>query len=531
MFTTLDKLSKKNVHLFFFFILSLNYIIPLLLFGKITLFYLDALDVEIVINSILGKIFKGDFNAVKILLNGELNIFYLRKIFQPHTIFYALLNTELAYWVLDFLVKITSYVSFFILAKKINNNFFFCALVACFYASINLPTHEGFGMAIFPYLSYLILFKTNLKLKHYFLIIFFGLNASFNFTMFAIPFLALALLFFLKKENLYNFIKILSLFCISIIIGNLGLIYIYFQEVEFHRVEFLRDSYPLLEALFNYLKYLFKIPDSFTYSFFKNLPFTLFVIPLFICGFFSKEKNVKTILLIIILGTFFQYFLKVDLVANLINNSNSLLKTLSWDYVRFSYLFLYCFATILILKQKNLISKFLVILTFCVIVVSQINSSIVPFVKQNILKTKNYQNIYTFKDYYYFYDYSSIKKIVGNERTLSVGLDPMVAVMNNISTIDGYYPLYPLSYKKKFRKIIAKQLENNSYHKHYYDNYGSRLYSSLYYSYSKDVFIDFQEAKKLNAKYVISKYKLYSNDLNLIFGDCAKNTICLYKIR
>ena len=114
MFTTLNKLSDKNVHILFIFILSLNYIIPLLIFGNVTLFYLDALDIEIVNNSILGKILKGNFDSVKIILNGELNIFYLRKIFQPHTLFYALFNPELAYWILDILVKITSYVSFFI---------------------------------------------------------------------------------------------------------------------------------------------------------------------------------------------------------------------------------------------------------------------------------------------------------------------------------------------------------------------------------------------------------------------------------
>jgi len=44
---------------------------------------------------------------------------------------------------------------------------------------------------------------------------------------------------------------------------------------------------------------------------------------------------------------------------------------------------------------------------------------------------------------------------------LSVGLDPMVAAMNNIYTIDGYHAIYPLSYKKKFRKIIKKQLEKD----------------------------------------------------------------------
>ena len=530
MITLLEKASNKNVHFFFIFLLSLNYIVPLLLFGNITLFYLDALDNEIVNNSILGKILKGNFESVKIFLNGELNIFYLRKIFQPHTIFYALFDPELAYWILDILVKITSYISFFILAKKINNNVFLCALVACFYAAINLPTHEGFGMAIFPYLSYLILFKKNLKFKHYLLTIFFGLNSSFFFTFFAIPVLALSLLLFLKKENFNNFIKILLIFTASIILANSGLIYINSQGIEFHRIEFLRNSYSPSKALLFYFKYLFKIPESIGYSFFLNLPYTIFVLPLFICGFLSKDSNVKKILLIIIISTFFQYFLKIDFIASFINNSKNLLKTFTWDYIRFSYFFLYCFAIIYLLKKNTLISKFLTILIFFVIIISQINSSIVPFVKEKILKIENYQNIYTFKGYYYFHDYASIKKIVGNERTLSVGLDPMVAAMNNIYTIDGYHAIYPLSYKKKFRKIIKKQLEKDLIFKDYYDNYGSRVYTTLFTDSPKEVFIDFKEAKKLNAKFVISKYRLNSNDITLIYGNCEK-TICLYEIR
>ena len=44
---------------------------------------------------------------------------------------------------------------------------------------------------------------------------------------------------------------------------------------------------------------------------------------------------------------------------------------------------------------------------------------------------------------------------------MSVGLDPMIAVMNDIRVIDGYHSVYPLSYKIKFRKIIEKELTKN----------------------------------------------------------------------
>ena len=46
---------------------------------------------------------------------------------------------------------------------------------------------------------------------------------------------------------------------------------------------------------------------------------------------------------------------------------------------------------------------------------------------------------------------------------MSVGLDPMVAVMNDIRVIDGYHTIYPLNYKIKFRKIIEKRARKKYY--------------------------------------------------------------------
>ena len=60
------KKSKTNYHLLFIFVLSINYTFPLLVFHEITLFYHDALDVEIVYNQILGKIYRGDLNSIDI---------------------------------------------------------------------------------------------------------------------------------------------------------------------------------------------------------------------------------------------------------------------------------------------------------------------------------------------------------------------------------------------------------------------------------------------------------------------------------
>ena len=101
-----DFSEKQKIHLLFFLLMSLNYIFPLLVFEKITLFYHDTLDSEIVFNTALGNLFNGDSNAINYFLNGEIKFEYLRRAIQPFTLFYYFFNPELAYWIIDILVLI-----------------------------------------------------------------------------------------------------------------------------------------------------------------------------------------------------------------------------------------------------------------------------------------------------------------------------------------------------------------------------------------------------------------------------------------
>ena len=112
---------------------------------------------------------------------------------------------------------------------------------------------------------------------------------------------------------------------------------------------------------------------------------------------------------------------------------------------------------------------------------------------------------------------------------MSVGLDPMIAVMNDIRVIDGYHTIYPLNYKIKFRKVIEKELENNIILKNYYDKWGSRVYA--FYTDKNNLMLNFKYAKELGANYVISKFPINNNELKIICHKCNNsNQIFLYKI-
>ena len=104
----------------------------------------------------------------------------------------------------------------------------------------------------------------------------------------------------------------------------------------------------------------------------------------------------------------------------------------------------------------------------------------------------------------------------------------MVAVMNDIKVIDGEHNLYPISYKKKFYEIIREELQQNSLFQNYYLNWGHRVYAFV--DDPKNVRINFVEAKKLGADFVISKYPLNKNELNEIIKISNKENIYLYKI-
>lgn len=526
--------SKIALHYFFLTILSLNYLIPFLIFGSITLFYLDTLDSEIIYNRILSKIINNEFeDPINIFLGGSITKEYFRRLFQPYVYIYTFFNTELAYWIVDILVKLTSYISFFLLAKKINKNLHISCLVACLYASLNLPTHEGFGLSILPYIIYLSIYKKNLRIKHFIIIILFGLNSDLLFAGFALPAIFLMILFYKKKSNI-NFFYLIAVFSLSITLSNLNLILLYLSNVEFHRNEFLRESLTFIETIKHFLYNLFNIPNAkLDWVFLKTIPYTIIYILTFFFSVFLKKREAKIIIFIILATAFFLAIIKFQPLAKLINQNNNFIKTISWIYISQSFLILYPILILIISKYNK---KFIKILTFFIypcIFFFQINSSIVPFYKEKIIKIENYQNIYTFDGYYKYYNYKKIKETTKNERVMSVGLDPMVAVYHDIKVIDGYHNLYPLNYKKKFRKIIEPELEKNTKFKNYFDNYGSRVYATLYEPKNKEnIHFNYKEAKKLKVKFIISKYFLISDDIKLIYDECfSNNKLCLYEIK
>ncbi len=526
--------KKSNYHFLFLAVISINYIFPLVFFGEITTFYHDNLDSLAVYNHIIGKIYKEGFNfdLIKIFLSGELDFYYFRHIFKPFIILYSIFNTELAFWITDFLFKATCYFTFFCLAKKIQKNNFIAFLGSTLFACITPFKTLGFGLAFFPYLLYLIFYRSKLNTKHYLLLIFFGLNTDITTDLFFIPYALLIIFFIDKKLILKNFktlIKILGIFFVCAMLTSINFIYIQFLDLEMHRIEYTKNSITFFNNLIQKIMSILYLPSSFNWTFVKILPYTFISIPIIVFAFLSQNKTVKKLLGLVLCIHFFLFVLDTKLLISIYNNDNIFIKILNPFLLTYYIPFIYSLIFIYLMSEKkNLIKKTLTFLSFVSIFLFQLNSSIIPFQKKIITKEENYRNFYTFKGYYLYDDYKKVKAIVKNKRLLSLNLDPMAAAMNDINIIDGYHSMYPLTYKIKFRKIIENELSENLSAKNYYDQWGSRVYA--FTRESKENLINFDEAKKLGADYVLSKNAINNNKLLLVCDNCS-NYFKLYKIK
>jgi len=564
-------LLKKTsyLHIIFISILALHYLVPLILMGQVVVSPHDNLEIGVVYDHIISKIYKGDFESINYFLSGEIKWYYLQKLLYPINVLHYFLNNEFFYYTNDILKRIFPYFSFYLLAKSLDTNKFNSALGGILYASIiNIHTPLGFGLPFLPYILYLLINKNSLNKKHYLVLFLIGMNSSFIQDIFAFI-LLLPLSIFLRKAFIPKlFIKV-SLIVIGAMIlsGSYLVIGTIISDEIIHRVDFL-NQVSNLEAFLKPFTTLFVV---FEYNNFK----TIFLIPLsilysilIILALFSKDKNIRLLFYFFSFAISLEIIFATTFIDNFFIGPLNILKSISFTRINriLPILFILIFVFI-ISKFKNLnLKKTLYIISFLSVISIQLMTPLpeisqyflaknmdtnkfklakakiwegnysqglkIIFNKNNYVNSKNsfeFRSNKTFNKYYKFDDYKFVKSIVKNSRVMSVGLDPMIAVMNDIRVIDGYHVLYPKSYKIKFRKIIEKELENNNTLKKAYDAWGSRVYA--FYNDQNSLLLDFKYAKKLGAKYVISKFPINNEDLEIACYKCNNSDkFYLYRI-
>ena len=493
----------------------------------------------------------------------------MQKLFYPTNILHYVLNDKLFYFFNDILKKLLAYFSFYFLAKSLRISTFNSALGGILYSTlayIKLPL--GLAIPCLPYILYLLLNKDTLNKKHYFFLFLIGLNSSLIEDIFAFIFLIpLSLLLNNKNKNWNIYLQIFSLIFISSILTEIHLVIGVVLSDPIHREAWTVGNDTILPFL-QVFKGFFTYADPKSAIFVFYVPLVILTVSIFILSLFSKQKNIRVIFFFIIFILILQTILNHNLIDPVLIGIVDILK--GYNFQRINRIIPIAFTLLFILyvvdlKNKSL-KNFLYFFTFFSILSIQLKTPLSligqHFLKENmyiekfektkkIFWEKKYIQVFkiifdkesyvdkkmgfngkindTFDNYYKFEDYAFIKNIVKDSRVMSVGLDPMIAVMNDIKVIDGYHAIYPLSYKIKFRKIIERELDKNIKLKNYYDDWGSRVYA--FYSDENNIMLNFQSAKTLGANYVISKFPIKNNELKIICSKCNNSSdIFLYKI-
>jgi len=564
-------LSKSNyqTHIYFISLIAIHYLISIIFIGQVIVEPHDNLDNLVVYDHIISKIYKGDIEKLNYFLSGEIKWYYLEKLFYPINILHYILNDKLFYFTNDILKKLFAYFSFYLLAKSLNVSRFNAALGGVLYSTlVYMKMPVGLGLSFLPYILYLLLNKNTLNKKHYLFLFLIGLNSSLIQDFFSfILLIPLSLLLSTKKKNLNIYLQIFSIILISLILANIHLIIGSTVGDSIHRGIWDLKNADITTSFISSFKSLF-----FTSS--EN-PLIIFYTPLnflsallLIFSLFSEQKNIRMIFFFIVSILILRSILNYNLIDNIFIGIFDVLKGYNFNRVDRIIILAYTLLFVLFitsLKNKNF-KNFLYFISLLSILAIQLKTPL-PRIGQYFLKKnmqteqfieakkvfleKKYIEFFdivtnktnfnnkktslnvsinkTFDNHYKFKDYTFIRNIVKNSRVMSVGLDPMVAVMNDIKVIDGYHSVYPLSYKIKFRKVIEAELEKNIMLKNYYDSWGSRVYA--FYTNKNNIELNFQSAKDLGADYVISKFPIENNNLKIVCYKCNNsNQLYLYKI-
>ena len=564
----LNLLNKNYIFFLGFFLLFLNYIFSLLLFGKVIVEPHDNLNHLVPYDHIISEIYNGNLDAIKIFLSGNFKWYFLEEIFYPINLLHLIGNDKFFYFSENIIKHLISFFSFYILSKSITKDRITSVLVAVLYATATqtVTITPGLGLTFLPYFIYLLNKGKNFKIKHYFIIFLAGLSTSITHEFLSIVFV-LPIIFFLKdtvnKKIMFNFFGV---YAVAVILGNLPLFLVSIFE-ETHRLDFENRRIDFLSNFFLQIKSLFAI--SFLNISPFSLPSKILCSLLFLLTFVLKDKVYKRIIIFCLIT----FALKILAGSNIVdlffdNFFESFIFLKGFNFTRIDKIFPFIFAILLILsliKANNIIlKKVIYFITILSIISFQIATPQLEILrnafygalknekkhelKKNIQSNKfiesfkiilNKENFISqrtflssnkdFDTYFRFDDYNKIKKIVKDERIMSVGLDPMIAVMSNIKVIDGYYTQYPLNYKIKFRKIIQEELKMNESTRNYYDAWGSKLYA--FYHDENNLKINFDEAKNLGAAFVLSSFQINDKTLDLVCSNCdGSKDLFLYKI-
>jgi len=100
--------------------------------------------------------------------------------------------------------------------------------------------------------------------------------------------------------------------------------------------------------------------------------------------------------------------------------------------------------------------------------------------QHNVLALTGIQKKPSFREFYAEDLFKKIEEYIGKPkdsyRVIHVGMHPSISLYNGFYTLDSHQSIYRLEYKKKFRKIIKKELEKKPGISKEFNDWGNRCY-------------------------------------------------------
>lgn len=497
----------------------------------------DTLDGEVVVNHIIGQLYRGDPNASFLALNGQIPSSALPRFLQPLSLLYLLESSWLSYVLIDIFVRSIAFAGIYLLASSYRLPKHTCVLLAlCFSTSISFSVFL-LSVAGIPLIIYLLMLLKKVDgIKQAFVLLgllMIGSNMSFALSgLFAALMMPLILVCGFKEPITRKLIFGYLLLCLGIVLGNINLFYVqFFSDITWHRAEwgiFREINYSLWRDLLMTIKAsLFGNPGNPFYHVTYSLPFAVCTL----IGFFllSKDYRKSNLRFLIGLLAFFIliYTFSTSSLSYPLRETVPFLNSFQWDRFYFLYSTIVFVSIIFLFKAAEFNRRHSAILVVLVSLQLGYNLIQTPHIKEVVKLLIDRDAGTSFYEYYKTNDYKSIQQLVGNDAVMSVGIDPMIAPMNGIRAIDGYYVLYPLSYKKEFRAVIAKSMLSTT-NADYFDKWGNRVYA--FYPKGNPNLLDFCAAHRLGARYVISNEQISNEVVGEVKTFNSKGNILLYKI-
>jgi hypothetical protein len=463
----------------------------------------DLLDSEVVYNVAAGRLWLGDTTILSAFLNGKIEALALPRLTQPLTGLYALFPPFAAFWITDLVVRAVAAVGAFLLLRRIGSPTLLAHLAAALFALNMVNSTYLLSVVGLPAATYLLLCRRNALNIGLLLLI--GWNSS---AYLSGPFycaIAPALHRFVFSRPLdRDFLFGLGAYGAGLALGNFGFVWLLLTSNErWHREEFGVDSIVSFPTPFIHLG---------TFLYFLLLAAGTIAI---------RDGRGRRLLLLAAFVLLWYAAWQLPGLVQWQRRLPPLFASFQLDRIFFLWTFLILILTGLAAGAASsggrllLLAAILLEVPFAAIQHQHLRHLLrVAFGKA--------EGLPPFAEYYGF-EWFQRRKLDRDVVVLSVGVPPMAAPINGIRSIDGYFQLYPLEYKRRFLRVIAASMGPAGKAKDF-DEWGSELMA--YYPQGQPELINFCAARDLGANHVIAAEPIRSSLLNLV----AQDSWLLYRI-